>query len=126
MQYKVNHTGVNCILPVFTRGIKKKIDETNEKLSNVEISIDDRIDSMYEFLKEAVGEENLNKALGSDDLDEIDLNDLNILYLKITKEYDKPLTDFNKPVIDAEAKKLFQEVNSLAKNMESVSRMAKK
>lgn len=126
MQYKVNHNGVNCILPVFTRGIKKKIDETNEKLSNVEISIDDRIDSMYEFLKEAVGEENLNKALGSDDLDEIDLNDLNILYLKITKEYDKPLTDFNKPEIDAETKKLFQEVNSLAKNMESVSRMAKK
>lgn len=126
MQYKVNHNGVNCILPVFTRGIKKKIDETNEKLSNVEISIDDRIDSMYEFLKEAVGEENLNKALGSDDLDEIDLNDLNILYLKITKEYDKPLTDFNKPEIDAETKKLFQEVNSLAKNMESVSRMTKK
>lgn len=126
MQYKVNHNGVNCILPVFTRGIKKKIDETNEKLSNVEILIDDRIDSMYEFLKEAVGEENLNKALGSDDLDEIDLNDLNILYLKITKEYDKPLTDFNKPEIDAETKKLFQEVNSLAKNMESVSRMAKK
>lgn len=126
MQYKVNHNGVNCILPVFTRGIKKKIDETNEKLSNVEILIDDRIDSMYEFLKETVGEENLNKALGSEDLDEIDLNDLNILYLKITKEYDKPLTDFNKPEIDAETKKLFQEVNSLAKNMESVSRMAKK
>lgn len=126
MQYKVNHNGVNCILPVFTRGIKKKIDAVNEKLSNVEILIDDRIDSMYEFLKETVGEENLNKALGSDDLDEIDLNDLNILYLKITKEYDKPLTDFSKPEIDAETKKLFQEVNSLAKNMESVSRMAKK
>lgn len=126
MQYKVNHNGVNCILPVFTRGIKKKIDETNEKLSNVEILIDDRIDSMYEFLKETVGEENLNKALGSEDLDEIDLNDLNILYLKITKEYDKPLTDFNKPEIDAETKKLFQEVNGLAKNMESVSRMVKK
>lgn len=126
MQYKVNHNGVNCILPVFTRGIKKKIDAVNEKLSNVEILIDDRIDSMYEFLKETVGEENLNKALGSEDLDEIDLNDLNILYLKITKEYDKPLTDFSKPEIDVETKKLFQEVNSLAKNMESVSRMAKK
>lgn len=126
MQYKVNHNGVNCILPVFTRGIKKKIDAVNEKLSNVEILIDDRIDSMYEFLKETVGEENLDKALDSDDLDEIDLNDLNILYLKITKEYDKPLTDFRKPEIDVETKKLFQEVNSLAKNMESVSRMAKK
>lgn len=126
MQYKVNHNSVNCTLPVFTRGVKKKIDEVNKKISDTEIPLDSRIDSMYEFLKETVGEGNLNKALGSDDLEEIDLNDLNILYLEITKEYDKPLMDFNRPEIDSDSKKVLQEINNLAKNMESVSRMIKK
>lgn len=125
MQYKVNHNSVNCTLPVFTRGVKKKIDEVNKKISDTEIPLDSRIDSMYEFLKETVGEGNLNKALGSDDLEEIDLNDLNILYLEITKEYDKPLMDFNRPEIDSDSKKVLQEINNLAKNMESVSRMIK-
>lgn len=126
MQYKVNHNSVNCTLPVFTRGVKKKIDEVNKKISDTEIPLDSRIDSMYEFLKETVGEGNLNKALGSDDLEEIDLNDLNILYLEITKEYDKPLMDFNRPEIDSDSKKVLQEINNLAKNMESVSRMIQK
>lgn len=126
MQYIVNHNGVKCNLPVFTRGVKKKIDEVNEQIRNTDIPLDDRIDTIYDFLKETVGDENLKKSLGSDDLDEIDLNDLNIMYLEVTKAYDKPMDDFNKPEIDSETRKLFNDVNNLAKNMESVSRMAKK
>lgn len=121
MQYRVEHNKVNCILPVFTKKIKREIDETNEQLSNAEVPLDDRVDAMYGFLKGIIGEESLSKALGNDDLDEIDLNDVSILYLKVTKEYDRPVTEFNRPVLDAETKKMLKEVADAAKSMSLVN-----
>ena len=44
MQYAVKHNGATYILPVFTRGMKKKIDEVNEKIANPESPVDDRVD----------------------------------------------------------------------------------
>ena len=126
MQYSVVHNGVTCLLPEFTRRVKKKIDEVNEKISNVTIPLDTRIDTMYAFLQESVGEENLAKALGSEDLDEVDMNDVNILYLKIVKEYDRPLEEFNRPEMSAESKKALQDLDKAAKNIATIQQATEK
>lgn len=126
MQYKVEHNKVNCILPTFTREVKRKMDAVNEQISNTDMPLDDRIDTMYGFLEEVIGEEALSRALGSNDLDEIDLNDVNILYLKVAKEYDRPVMEFNKPVLDADTKRMLQEVTNAAKSMNLVNMAAKK
>lgn len=119
MQYEVKHNGVTSILPVFTRGVKRNIDEVNRKISDETISLDARTEALYEFLGETVGEEALTKMLGGSDLDDIDLNDMNILFLKITKAYDKPVTDFNKPAIDADTKRILHEIAGAARSVET-------
>lgn len=125
MQYTVNHNGTNCILPAFTRTIKKKVDEVNEKLADAEIPLDNRVDAMHGFLSETLGEETFAKVLGSADMDEVDLNDMNILYLKIAKEYDRPVTEFNKPELDANTKKILQEITGAAKSVDTIQRAAR-
>lgn len=126
MQYKVEHNKVNCILPVFTRQIKREMDGVNEKISDSEIPLDDRINAMYGFLEGTIGEETLSRALGSNDFDEIDLNDVNILYLKVAREYDRPVTEFNRPVLDVDTRKMLQEVTNAAKSMSLVNAAMKK
>ena len=71
MQYTVKHNGATYILPVFTRGMKKKIDEVNERITNPESSVDDRVDALYGFVADVLGEENAAKALGTTDPDEM-------------------------------------------------------
>lgn len=126
MEYKVNHNGVNCILPVFTLGIKRRVDTVNEKISDASVPLDDRVSAMHEFLTDTIGAEALAKALGSTGMDEVDLNDMNILYLKITKEYDRPVVDFNKPELDANTRKMLQELNTAASSVSSIQQAAKK
>lgn len=123
MQYAVKHNRATYILPVFTRGMKKKIDEVNEKIANPESPVDDRVDALYGFVADVLGEENVAKALGTTDPDEMDLNELNILYIRITREYDRPVREANKPELDADTRKALAEIGSLAKNAESIQRV---
>ncbi len=113
----------NIHSPVFTRGMKKKIDEVNEKIANPESPVDDRVDALYGFVADVLGEENVAKALGTTDPDEMDLNELNILYIRITREYDRPVREANKPELDADTRKALAEIGSLAKNAESIQRV---
>ena len=119
MQYAVKHNGATYILPVFTRGMKKKIDEVNERITNPESPVD----ALYGFVADVLGEENAAKALGTTDPDEMDLNELNILYIRITREYDRPVREANKPELDADTRKALAEIGSLAKNAESIQRV---
>ena len=103
--------------------MKKKIDEVNEKIANPESPVDDRVDALYGFVADVLGEENVAKALGTTDPDEMDLNELNILYIRITREYDRPVREANKPELDADTRKALAEIGSLAKNAESIQRV---
>ncbi len=126
MQYKVNHNGVNAVLPSFSLGVKKRIDETTEKIADSETGIDMKVEGLYDFLKEAIGDETLEKMLGTNDIEAIDLNDLNILYMKITKEYEKPVNEFKKPVLDNETRKMFQDISNVAKSIDNINAVAAK
>ena len=84
--------------------------------------MDDRVDALYGFVVDVLGEENVAKALGTTDPDEMDLNELNILYIRITREYDRPVREANKE-LDADTRKALAEVSALAKNAESIQRV---
>lgn len=122
MQYMIKHNGVSCNLPVFTRSVKRRIDEVNTRISD-SAELDERINVMHDFLTETVGEENFSKMLGGN-IDGVDINDMNILYLKITKEYDRPVQEFSKPELDFDTKKMIQDLASVAKNIESIQQAA--
>lgn len=120
MQYTVIHNGATYQLPVFTRKIKRSVDEVNDQIMNEDLPLDTRVDALHEFLREIIGDENLEKALGSADLDEVDLNEMNVLYLKITREYDRPVVEFKRPEIDPTARKALAELDRAAKNVTAI------
>lgn len=124
-KYTVSHNSTICNLPAFTRGIKKRMDEVNILISDTGQPLDNRVEVLYGFLDATIETDVLNKALGGDDIDEIDLNDMNILYLKISREYDKPVNEFNKPSMDSDTKKMLQDVAAVAKNVETINRISK-
>lgn len=127
MQYKytVNHNGVTCVLPAFTRSVKRKMDEVNARISDEGATLDDWLDAMHAYLTETVGEENLARMLGSSSADEIDLNDMYLLYIRIAKAYDKPVEDATKPELDPATKKILQEIAGAARNVDYIQRAAK-
>lgn len=125
MQYTVEYNGVKCILPTFTRSVKRKMDEVNRRISDENATIDSRIDTMHEYLTGAVGEENLARMLGSSSPDEIDLNDMYLLHIRIAKAYDKPVEDATKPELDPATKKILQDLAGAAKNVDYIQRAAK-
>ncbi len=125
MQYTVEYNGVKCILPAFTRAVKLKMDEVNRRISDENATVDSRIDTMYEYLTGAVGEENLARMLGSSSPDEIDLNDMYLLHIRIAKAYDKPVEDATKPELDPATKKILQEIAGAARNVDYIQRAAK-
>ncbi len=125
MQYTVEYNGVKCILPAFTRAVKRKMDEVNRRISDENATIDSRIDTMYEYLTGTVGEENLARMLGSSSPDEIDLNDMYLLHIRIAKAYDKPVDDATKPELDPATKKILQEIAGAARNVDYIQRAAK-
>ena len=47
---------------------------------------------MYDFIVKFVGKEAVEEAIGV--IDKADLNDINIAYLSILREYNKPLNEF--------------------------------
>lgn len=124
MQYSVNHNGVTCVLPAFTRSVKRKMDEVNARISDEGATLDDRLDTMHAYLTETVGEENLARMLGSSSADEIDLNDMYLLHIKIAKAYDKPMEDFSRPELDPATKKILQDLAGAAKNVDYIQRTA--
>lgn len=126
MEYEIKYEGTTCTLPSFTRGVKRNIDKVSQQIQNTEIDLDTRIEALYGFVKECTGAKQLEKMLGTTDMDEMDLNEINILYLKIVSAYDEPIKEYNKPVLDKETRKVFEEIEKVVRNMDSINQITKK
>lgn len=72
-------------LPKLTLGISDKIDAVGSAQSNRE-----RYRLQYEFVKEVCGEEYAAQALDGEDIDDIDLVALNVVYVGIVNAYAAP------------------------------------
>lgn len=72
-------------LPKLTLGISDKMDEVSAAQSNRE-----RYRLQYEFVKEVCGEEYAAQALDGEDIEDIDLVALNVVYVGIVNAYAAP------------------------------------
>lgn len=72
-------------LPKLTLGISDKMDEVSAAKSNRE-----RYRLQYEFVKEVCGEEYAAQALDGEDIEDIDLVALNVVYVGIVNAYAAP------------------------------------
>ena len=72
-------------LPKLTLGISDKMDEVGAAQSNRE-----RYRLQYEFIKGVCGEEYAAQALDGEDIEEIDLVALNVVYVGIVNAYAAP------------------------------------
>ena len=89
MDYQVEFNGDVFTLPKYNLKIA-------EQLEKPELHFKEKCKGMYELVCTLLGQENCEKALGK--FNNVDPNELNILYLSIIKTYNKPLNNFNQSI----------------------------
>lgn len=91
MNYTVEMNGNVIELPKYTISVMEKIEQV-ERNTNSSASAKTKLQGLYNFVCDLVGKDNVENAIGK--FDEADPNDINIAYLSIVREYNKPLSDF--------------------------------
>lgn len=110
-------------LPKLTLDIREKIEGLNKKIANTNIPLAERIKAQHDFIVETIGADSAKEILETDNVNDMDINELCILYINICKSYDKPVNDANKPEINPADRELVLE---FLKNSDNVKRMATK
>ena len=110
-------------LPKLTLNIREKIETVNKKIANTNVPVSDRIKVQHEFIVDVLGADSAKEILETDNINEMDINDLSILYLNICKAYDKPFNDAKKPQINPADRELVLE---FLKNLDNVKHMGAK
>ena len=92
MEYNIIYEGRGYELPKYSIKVAEKIEKLEDaKGSN--INFKEKCKLIYGFIDFALGKEFTAEVLG--DFQEADPNTINIVYLEIVKQYNKPLTDYN-------------------------------
>ena len=106
MEYTVIINGQSYDLPKKTMKVVEKMDKVAQ-IDNVKgIGIRDKFKALFDFIGGLVGKETAKEILGSDKLDDVDLSEVTLTFVKIKDAYDKPLEDYN-------TDKSFQKLNSI-------------
>lgn len=90
--YNVVINGTSYELPAYTMLIAEKL-EKQEIINASTQKMRDKLKAMYELCEDLLGKQAVKELLGT--FTEMDPNTLNIVYLEIIKQYNKPLTDYN-------------------------------
>lgn len=93
MDYQVEFNGDVYTLPKYNLKIAEQLEKQEAFNSKTELGFKEKCRKMYELVCDLLGQENCEKALGK--FNNVDPNELNILYLSIVQVYNKPLTSFN-------------------------------
>lgn len=116
MEYSISYNGIEIKLENYNVKIMNKIEELEEKNKNTKRA-KDKLRNIYEFIISVSNREQIEEVIGK--FDDADPNAINIIYLKIIKEYNKPLSDFN----SERAKENMDKVNDL--NISNVETLTK-
>ncbi len=113
-------------IPKYSIAVRKKMDRIDADNMNQNIDQEQKYRNMYEFIKEMVGEENAVDMYGTNDFDQVDLNDITISYLGVCSAYDKPVNDERKKSsamnsVSEEDKKLITEIIRNAGSLQNLS-----
>lgn len=111
--YKITFEGQNIDLPNYTLEISRKIESLNKV--DEEESIEVKLQAMYSFIDDILGTEKTVKVLG--EYEKCDPNLINILFLSIIDEYDRPRKEYvmNRALKDYQDPRLKNALNALDK-----------
>lgn len=128
MQYSVIINNNSYELPKFTKAIKDEINKVNERNVSERVNDTDKYKGMYNFIRKCIGGEAAKEVFETENLDEMDLNEITICYLEICKAYDKPVVDANrsKHEISDSDKELVIELIKNAGNIGNLEKMLNK
>lgn len=91
MDYIVEFYGNEIELPKYSLEITDKVEKVESTIARLS-TVREQIKTVYKFLEDLLGKETVKTLLGS--FASCDPNDINILYLKIVKCYNKPIENF--------------------------------
>lgn len=92
MEYTVTFNGNSYDLPKYTIAIAEKI-ERQEQINQGQMKLKDKCKLMYELCEDFIGKDKVVECIGK--FNEVDPNELNILYLEIVTTYNKPVENYN-------------------------------
>lgn len=93
MEYTLIHKNVSYDLPKYTKSIRNDVARINSDNASKGLSDDEKSKRMYQFIRKVVGEDAAMKIFETDDLEEIDLQEIAICYIRICASYEKVLAE---------------------------------
>ena len=81
-------------LPKKTLEVTEQMEKVIETDKAVGIGIREKFNTVFSYEKDVLGSDAVKDILGSDNLDEVDLSEVTILFNKIHDAYNKPITDY--------------------------------
>ena len=111
-------TGETIHLPEYTVDIAEKI-ESVMLYADTKARFRDKIKKMYDFLDKLLGKEVVVGQFGK--FENCDPNDINLLFLKITDAYNRPVSDYNEDKIVEKLDKT--QIDKLSKIVDSADKI---
>ena len=111
-------TGETIHLPDYTVDIAEKI-ESVMLYADTKARFRDKIKKMYDFLANLLGKEKVVEQFGK--FEDCDPNDINLLFLRITDAYNRPVSDYNEDKIVEKLDKT--QIDKLSKIVDSADKI---
>ena len=111
-------TGETIHLPDYTVDIAEKI-ESVMLYADTKARFRDKIKKMYDFLANLLGKEKVAEQFGK--FETCDPNDINLLFLRITDAYNRPVADYNDDKIVEKLDKT--QIDKLSKIVDSADKI---
>lgn len=111
-------TGETIHLPDYTVDIAEKI-ESVMLYADTKARFRDKIKKMYDFLDKLLGKEVVVGQFGK--FENCDPNDINLLFLRITDAYNRPVSDYNEDKIVEKLDKT--QIDKLSKIVDSADKI---
>ena len=111
-------TGETIHLPDYTVDIAEKI-ESVMLYADTKARFRDKIKKMYDFLTNLLGKETVVEQFGK--FETCDPNDINLLFLRITDAYNRPVADYNDDKIVEKLDKT--QIDKLSKIVDSADKI---
>lgn len=130
MEYYAELNGRTYTLPRYTNSVRSKIDRIAADDVSDKVDAGKKFVNKYQFIRELIGEEAAKEVFGTDNIDEMDLNDITISYVRILHAYDKSVSELeqeNKMAsLSPEDRELMLELLKNAGNLQELDKMLSK
>ena len=125
MQYTVIFNRKSYDLPKKTMAIWEDLDSIF-KLDSTNLPNREKYKKMIEFIAKLVGQEAIEEIFGTEDLDEMDLNDIALAIFKVRDAYENPLANYQTEKNSESLRQIpLDKLQSLSKLMDTASKVKK-